>query len=67
MLIIHTLKIYQQYRHNYYGYQVIEYLLSHYKVKCIIGEILYTSRGFWNKCIHKYNGQRHNIVYLDNC
>ena len=67
ILIICFLEIYPEYRHKYYGYQIIEYILSHYKIKCIIGETLLTSRGFWNKCIKKYNGMRRNIYYNDNC
>lgn len=67
ILIICFLEIYPEYRHKSYGYQIIEYLLSHYKTKCIIGETLLTLRGFWNKCIKKYNGQRKNISYSDNC
>lgn len=67
IIIISYLYIYTQYQHNHCGYQVVEYLLSHYKSKCIIGETLKTSRSFWNKCIHKYNGQRKNIYYSDNC
>ena len=67
ILIICFLEIYPEYRHKYYGYQIIEYILSHYKIKCILGETLLTSRGFWNKCIEKYNGQRKNISYSDNC
>lgn len=67
ILIICYLELYPEYRHKSYGYQIIEYLLSHYKIKCIIGETLLTSRGFWNKCIKKYNGQRKNISYSDNC
>ena len=67
MIIILYLHIYTPYRHNHYGFQVVEYLLSHYNPKCIIGETLKSSRGFWNKCIHKYNGQRKNISYSDDC
>ena len=67
IIIISYLHIYTSYRHKHYGYQVIDYLFSHYKFKCIIGETLKESRGFWNKCIHKYNGMRRNIYYSDNC
>lgn len=67
IIIIQYLGICSQYRNNHYGYKIIKYILSHYKIKCIIGETLYTSRGFWNKCIHKYNGQRKYIHYCDNC
>lgn len=67
MIVIEFLELYPEYRRQGYGYQIIEHLLSHYKVNCIIGETLYSSRGFWHKCIQKYNGQRHNISYSDNC
>lgn len=67
ILIITFLEIHKEYRSQYYGYQVIEYLLSYYNVNCIIGETLKESRGFWNKCIRKYNGQRKNISYNDDC
>ena len=67
MMIILYLYIYTPYRHNHYGFQVVEYLISHYKPKCIIGETLKSSRGFWNKCIHKYGGQRKNVSYSDDC
>lgn len=67
ILILGYLYIYCKYRDKHYGYKIIEYLLSHYKVTCIIGETLYESRGFWNRCIHKYSGQRKNITYTDNC
>ena len=67
ILIIAYLKIYPEYQHKHYGYQVIDYLFSHYKFKCIIGETLKESKGFWNKCIRKYNGMRRNIYYSDNC
>jgi hypothetical protein len=67
ILIIAFIEIYPSYRNQHYGYQVVEYLLSHYKVHCIIGEALSVSTGFWQKCIHKYGGQRKNIVFHDNC
>lgn len=67
ILIIGFLNIYQEHRKQHYGYQVIEYLLSHYKIICIVGQSLITSRGFWNKCIKKYDGIRKNISTLDNC
>ena len=67
ILILGYLYVYCKYRGKHYGYKIIEYLLSHYKTTCIVGETLYESRGFWNKCIHKYNGQRKNITYTDNC
>lgn len=67
MIIIGYIEINQELQHRHYGYEIIEYLLFHYKPYCIIGESLYSSRTFWNKCIHKYNGQRKNIVYSDNC
>lgn len=67
IIIITYLHIYTSYRHKHYGYQVIDYLFSYYKFKCIVGETLKESRGFWNKCIRKYNGMRRNIYYSDNC
>lgn len=65
--VIGFFSIYETYRNQHYGYKVIEYILSHYKIKCIIGQTLYESRSFWNKCIKEFNGFRKNIVSLDNC
>jgi len=65
--IIGYLEIYPQYQNNHYGYQIIEYILSHYKINCIIGETLKEATGFWNKCIKRYNGQRKNVTYCDGC
>lgn len=67
ILIIGYLEIFEEYRNQHYGYQVVEYLLSHYKAKCIIGESMKQSRGFWNKCIHSFNGQRKNIISHSDC
>lgn len=67
ILVIGFIGIFQEYQNQHYGYQIIEYLLSHYKIKCITGQSLNTSKGFWNKCIKKYNGVRKNITTLDNC
>ena len=67
MIIIRYIEIKPEYQQKHYGYEVIKHLLFHYKPYCIIGESLYFSRTFWNKCIHKYNGQRKNITYSDNC
>lgn len=67
IFIIGFIEIYKKYRSQYYGYKVIEYILSHYKINCIVGETLNQSKGFWNKCINKFNGQRKNISVCDNC
>ena len=67
IFIIGFIEIYQEYRNKHYGYKIIEYILSHYKINCIIGETLSQSKGFWNKCIKKFNGQRKNISVCDNC
>lgn len=67
VLIIGFLGIYKEQRNKGYGYMVVEYLLSHYKVNCIVGQTLQQSRTFWNKCIKRFNGQRRNIYTLDNC
>ena len=67
MIIIGYIEIKPEYQQKHYWYAVIKHLLFHYKPYCIIGESLYSSRTFWNKCIHKYNGQRKNITYSDNC
>lgn len=67
MIILIRIYINEEYRHQGYGYKTIEYLLNHYKVKCIIGQTTYESRGFWNKCIKKYNGIRKNVTCYDNC
>ena len=67
VFIIGFITIYKEYRSHHYGYKVIEYILSHYKINCIIGETLNKSKGFWNKCIKKFNGQRKNISVCNNC
>lgn len=67
ILIIGFIGIFKEYRRNGYGYLIVEYLLSHYKVNCIVGEVLFDARGFWRKCIKKYNGERKNISYCYNC
>lgn len=65
--IIGYLEIFSHYQGKHYGYEIINYILAHYKVTCIVGETLNESRGFWNKCIKKFNGQRKNISTCDNC
>lgn len=67
IFVIGYLLIFPEYRKCHYGYKVIEYILSHYKVDCIVGETLYKASGFWNKCIRYFNGQRKNITTCDNC
>lgn len=67
VFVIGYLGVFTYYQGQHYGYQIIEYILSHYKTKCIIGQSLYRSRTFWNKCIERFNGQRKNISTLDNC
>lgn len=67
VFIIGFITIYKEYRNQHYGYKVIKYVLSHYKINCIIGETLNESKGFWNKCIKKFDGQRKNISVCDNC
>ena len=67
ILILGYLYIYPEYQQQGYGKQTIEYILSHYKIKCIVGETSYESKRFWNKCIKQYNGQKRKINYCDNC
>lgn len=67
VFIIGFIGIYKEYRNQHYEYKVIEYILSHYKINCIIGETLNESKGLWNKCIKKFDGQRKNISVCDNC
>lgn len=55
-LIIGFLYIKEQYQKQGYGLSVIEYLLSHYKIDCVVGESLYEARTFWNKMIKRFNG-----------
>ena len=38
-----------------------------HKIKCIIGETLYESKRFWNKCIKQHKGQKRNVDYCGNC
>ena len=67
IFILGYLYIHSEYRKQGYGKQIIEYLLSHYKFDCIIGETLYESKRFWNKCIKQHNGQRRSVNYCSNC
>ena len=67
ILIIGFIDIYPEYRNHHYGYQIIEYMLFHYKVHCIVGEALNSAKGFWNKCIKRFDGQRRNISISNNC
>lgn len=67
IFIIGFITIYPKYRNQHYGYQIIEYILSHYKIHYIIGETLNSVKGFWNKCIKRFNSQRKNISICDNC
>lgn len=66
LLYIKYLYIYPEYQHNHYAQQVIQYLLSHYKINCILGESLPEARTFWHKMINLYNGKRHNVTYSGN-
>jgi GNAT superfamily N-acetyltransferase len=65
--IIGYLVIYPEYRRKSYGYQVVEYILSHYRIDCIVGEALNSAAGFWNKCIIRFSGQRKNLSLSENC
>ena len=67
IFILGYLHIYPEYRKQGYGKQIIEYILSHYKINCIVGETLYESKRFWNKCIKQHNGQKRNVDYCGNC
>lgn len=44
IFIIGFISIYKEYRNHHYGYKVIEYVLSHYKMHCIVGETLNQSK-----------------------
>ena len=63
IFILGYLYIYPEYQNKGYGSQVVEYILFHYKINCIIGETLYDSKRFWNKCIKQHKGQKININY----
>lgn len=67
IFIIGYLQIFSNYQGQHYGYEIVRNILSRYKVNCIVGETLFESRGFWNKCIKKFNGQRKNITTCNNC
>ena len=43
IFIIGFLKILEYHRGNHYGYQVIDYILSHYRVDYIVGQSLYVN------------------------
>lgn len=66
-LIIGFLSIRYEYQGQGYGSSTISYLLSHYKIDCVIGESLMDARTFWNKMIKQFNGQRHNISVSESC
>lgn len=44
----------------------MEYLLFHYKINCIVEQLLKELGTFWNKCIKKFNGQKRNMDTLNN-
>ena len=67
IFILGYIEVYSEYRNQGYGKQIIDYILSRYKIDCIVGESLYEVRGFWNKCINQYKGQRRKITYCENC
>lgn len=46
VFIIGFIVICKEHGSQHYGYKVIEYVLSHYKINCIIGETLSESKGF---------------------
>lgn len=66
VFILGYLFIYPEYRKQGLGTKVVEHILFHYKVRCIVGEVLKGSNKFWNKCIKDFNGQRKNIKYCYN-
>lgn len=66
-VILGYLYICPAHRKKQFGYKTVEYLLKRYPTKSIVGETLSTSKGFWRKCIKKYNGVRKNVSYCDNC
>jgi hypothetical protein len=67
ILVISFIGFFDEYKNKGYGLQTVSYLLKHYKIDAILGETLNSATGFWNKCIKRFNGKRHNICYSDNC
>lgn len=67
IFIIGFVEVYPQYKNKHYGYQIIDYILNNFTVDCIVGEILDTAKGFWNKCIIKYKGKEVNLTHSENC
>lgn len=67
IIYITSIQIYKEYRYKKIGESVIEYLFYRYKRNYIVGESLYSSRGFWNKMIKKHFGMRKNIHYCNDC
>lgn len=66
-ILVGHLDIYPAFRGLGFGYATVEYLLNRYPNRSLIGETLKTSRGFWRKCIERYNGIRKNLFSCDNC
>ncbi len=46
IFIIGFLNIFSHYQGKHYGYETINYILTHYKVNCMIGKILRESGDF---------------------
>lgn len=67
IIFIKGIYVEDEYQNNSVGASVIEYILNHYSIDCIIGECLEGSAGFWTKMIKKHNGKRRYIHYNDNC
>ena len=66
-IYISSIEIYKKYRKKGIGKLIVDYLFNRYKRDYIIGETLYSSRGFWNKMIKRHYGMRKNIHYCNNC
>lgn len=66
-ILVSFLEIYPEYRNQHLGYSAVELLMKKHPTKSLVGETLESSRGFWGKCISKYNGTRKNMAICTNC
>lgn len=67
VLYIGILQIDTPMRNQGIGTKVVEYLLNHYKVDFIIGEIQQGAYGFWRRQKETFGGVKKNVTYCTNC
>jgi hypothetical protein len=66
-VLLGYLHIFPEFQGKHFGQAAVDLLLKKFPNRSIVGETLKTSRGFWRKCIERYNGIRKNLYSCDNC